>query len=278
MRTRMVVILLAAALALPLTAGAGDKTSGAGAEADLRRKTFLLNAGVAGGLLLWGVLNWDYFQRSPRAENEGWFSHGTKSGGADKLGHAYSTYAASRAFRLVYLDWGYREERAGRLGILSALGIMTLMEVGDSFSSDFSFSYEDVLMNLAGAGYGYLMERYPDLNRKLDFRVEYQPEFGSDFSFDLLTDYEHLRFLLALKGSGFAALQNSWLGYLELHAGYYTRNYEAYRPEQPDHRERTLYLGLGLDVGRLLARWVKWPVFDYLQLPYTELRLEEQLD
>ena len=278
MRSRAIILLLSVLLVLPVCAVAGKAADRPASAETLRRKTVLLNAGVAGGLLLWGVINWDYFQRSPRAEAEGWFSHGTKSGGADKLGHAFSTYAAGRAFRQVYLDWGYDAGRAGRLGILSALGVMTLMEVGDSFSRSFSFSYEDVLMNLAGAGYGYLMERCPGLDRKLDFRAEYQPGFGHDFSFDLLTDYEHLRFLLALKGSGFAALRASWLGYLELHVGYYTRNYEDFRSALPDRRERILYLGVGLDVGRLLARWVKWPIFDYLQVPYTELRLERNLD
>lgn len=274
---RRLAIMLTALLLAPLTGLAAERPERASTAAELRHKTLLLNATVAGGILTWGVLNWDYFQASPSAHSEGWFGAGTKSGGADKLGHAYSTYVAGRAFRAIYLDWGYDEKRAGQLGILSALGAVTLMEVGDSFSPTFSFSYEDVLMNLSGAGFGYLMESCPELDRKLDFRVEYLPEFGSDFSFDLITDYEHLKYLLVLKGSGFDALGDSWLRYLELHAGYYTRNYEGYHPGGADHRERTLYLGVGLNVGQLLARWVKWPVFDYLQLPYTYLPVEKTL-
>jgi len=282
---RWLTLLVALLILLPLLAVAettAETAADTAAEraptaAELRRKTLVLNTAVAGGILAWGVINWEYFQGAPRAGREGWFNLDTGSGGADKVGHMYVTYVAGMAFRGVYLDWGYQPESADKLGLLSSLGAMTLMELGDSFSTEFGFSYEDALMNLAGAGFGYLMLRFPELDRKLDFRAEYLPEFGGDFSFDLVTDYEHLKYLLVLKGEGFDALAESWLRFLELHAGYYTRNFEDFVTGGPDQRERTLYVGVGLNVGKLLERWVKWPVFDYLQLPYTYLPAERTI-
>lgn len=278
MLRRTILILLLILLAQPLPGSAEEETEGVPSEAELKRKTLLLNAAVAGGILAWGVVNWGYFQTAPKATSEGWFEHDTNEGGADKLGHVYITYVTSRAFSRVYRNWGYSQEQANRLGIFSGLGAMTLMELGDSFSSDYGFSYEDMLMNLTGAGFAYLMEARPELDRKLDLRLEYLPEFGSDFEADLFTDYEHHKYLLALKADGFDGIAPSWLTYLELHLGYYARNYSDYQPGGPDRRERTVYLGLGLNVGKLLERWVSVPVFDYLQVPYTYLPLEKQLD
>jgi hypothetical protein len=278
MLLRLITILLLLQLLPAANSFALDNPQNSPAAGDLRRKTLLLNAAVAGGILVWGTANWDYFNTAPEAHSEHWFGHRTKEGGADKLGHAYITHISSRAFRKVYLDWGYSEPQAGRLGVWSSLGIMTLMEAGDSFSNRFGFSYEDMLMNLLGAGFSYLMIRVPELDRKLDLRAEYSPEFGSDFEPDFFTDYEHLKYLLAVKASGFAGINNPWLKPLELHLGYYARNYHDFRSGEPDRRRRTLYVGLGLNVGMLLRRWLKTPVFDYLQLPYTYLPLEQKLD
>lgn len=279
---RLAVIALLLVLLVPLTlppsGSAEDRTEFIPPAAELKRKTLLLNIAVSGGILVWGAANWDYFQAAPSAGNEGWFGHDTKEGGADKIGHTYITYVVSRAFRQVYLDWGYEEEKAGRMGVLSSLGAMTLMEVGDSFSGEHGFSYEDMLMNLAGAGFGYLMVASPDLDRKLDLRAEYLPEFDSDFEFDFFTDYEHLKYLLALKADGFDSLASPWLKYLELHLGYYTRNYSDFQSDSLDRRKRILYVGAGLNVGKLLDRWLKTPLFDYLQVPYTDLPLEKNFD
>lgn len=274
----LTIILLLTFLLLPTSGTAEDRLERSPDQADLRRKTLLLNAAVGSGILVWGVANWNYFQQRPKASNENWFGHATKEGGADKIGHFYTTYIIGSAFRRVYLNWGYEKENADRLATISSLGVMTLMEVGDSFSSDYGLSYEDLLMNLAGASFGYLLATYPELDRKLDLRAEYRPEFNGDDKIDLVTDYEHLKFLLALKADGFDSLSSCWLKYLELHLGYYTRNYDDYHPDSPDRRERVLYTGLGLNVGKLLDRWVKVPVLDYLQVPYTYLPLEKNLD
>ncbi|MDT8418905.1 MAG: DUF2279 domain-containing protein [Desulfuromonadales bacterium] len=272
------IILVLAFLLLPTSGVAEDRPDVSPDKTERRHKTLLLNTAVGGGILAWGAANWNYFQRSPRASREDWFGHATKDGGADKIGHLYATYIIGRAFRKVYLDWGHGKEQADRLGTFSSLGVMTLMEVGDSFSRDYGFSYEDMLMNLAGAGFGYLLATYPDLDRKLDLRAEYLPRSNADDKIDIVTAYEHLKFLLALKAEGFDSLASSWLKYLELHLGYYTRNYDGYHPGDPDRRERTLYAGLGVNVGKLLERWVKVPVFDYLQLPYSYLPLEKNFD
>ncbi len=248
-------------------------------DSDLPRESKVrnLNLLAAGTILTWGVINWDYFQESPRSTNEEWFGRDTDEGGADKLGHLYTTYALSHLYATIYRGWDYPEERAMRLGTFSALGTMTIMELGDSFS-EYGFSHEDMLMNCVGAAAGYWFGTHPEWQKRIDLRLEYAPSL-SDFESDVSTDYEHHKYLIALKASGFDMLRDTSLGYLELHLGYYTRGYDDYQPSLAnDGRERTVYVGLGLNVGKLIESIWETRIFNYIQLPYTYLPLERDLD
>ena len=241
-------------------------------------KAVILNVGVVGAITAYGIGYWDYFQTAPKADTEGWFGRTTKSGGVDKLGHFWTTYAVSHLFSHVYRWWDFEADQANTLGALSSLGVQTLMEVGDSFSGDFGFSYEDALMNVAGAGAAYILGKYPRLADKIAFRLEFRPETFSDLTSDLLTQYERQRYLIALKLDGFEMFRNSYLGYLELHAGYYARNYEGFTPGSPDDRKRYVYFGVGFNVNKLVRHFVDTNVFDYLQVPYTSLNISKGLD
>ena len=238
------------------------------------QKALMLNAGAATFIIGYGVGFWDYFQTSPKAGDEGWFGPETKHRGADKLGHFWTTYTLGHAFAYAYRWWDYDAETANALGALSSLGFQTLMEVGDSFSADNGFSYEDAIMNLAGAGAAYVLGRYPELARKIDFRLEYRPSSFDDISGDILTDYESQRYLMALKLDGFDVFQNSYLSYLELHVGYEMSGSNPNIPGQPDGRRADYYFGAGFNVSKLVQNFVDVRVFDYFQLPYTSITIK----
>lgn len=246
---------------------------------DLPRETKFrnLNLLAAGATITWGIINWDYFQVSPQAKNEDWFGRETDEGGADKLGHLYTTYALSHLYAAIYENWNYPQDEALRLGAFSALGTTTIMELGDSFS-DYGFSYEDMLMNCVGAAAGYWLGSHPGWQKRLDLRLEYAPSL-SNFEGDVFTDYEHHKYLIALKADGFDMLENSPLRYFELHLGYYVRGYDDYSSSRPyDDRERNVYVGLGLNVGKVIESVWKTRLFDYLQLPYTYVPIEHDLN
>lgn len=246
-------------------------------ERSAEQKVFWLNTAAMGTIVTWGLINWDYGQRRPAARSEEWFGRATKSGGADKLGHLYSGYLISHLFSSAYRAWDYPAETASRMGALSSLGLTTLMEVGDSFSP-FGFSYEDMVMNTLGAGLGYAFDHYPELQRKVDLRLEYHPSLSGEFKGDLVTDYEHHKYLVAITAAGFDAIDNPILQALELHFGYYSRGYDQVSADLPDQRRRTLYAGIGLNVGRLLQPLWETRLFNYLQLPYTYLDARWHLD
>jgi uncharacterized protein YfiM (DUF2279 family) len=245
-----------------------------GMEMNFKKEDTLLISNIIGlsAITTWGVLNWDYFKNDPQKKDEGWFSDDTKDGGHDKLGHFYFTYALSHALAAIYTKAGYTPRQGALLGSLSSFGMSSWMEIGDAFSS-YGFSYEDFIMNLIGSMTGYLFYSYPAIAEKIDIRLEYRPKFDTtDFS----TDYENQKFLMALKFDGFEFAQKNYFKYLELHLGYYTTGY----PDKKN-RERNIYTGIGINFSRLLKQ-AKMPkiskVFNYIQLPYTYIKIDKNLN
>ena len=240
------------------------------------QKTLLLNAGSMAVIFMYGLSQWDYGKDGFHFENERWFQRDTKYGGADKLGHLWSSYALSHLYSYVYRKWGYTEKEANLYGALSSRSVQTFMEVADGFSSQ-GFSYGDLIMNVAGTGVAYVWGKVPYLAKKIDFRMEYTPGFNShDFGFS--TNYERQRFLIALKADGFNFIKNPCLRYLEFHAGYYARGYKDYEVGRSDDRRRHMYVGIGFNVSRLVQKFVKTTVLDYIQIPYTSARKGFPLD
>ena len=238
-------------------------------------KDRVLYTNLIGGAVVaaWGVAFWDYFTISPVMGDEGWFEEDTKYGGADKLGHLYSTYLWSLAFASIYEYWGMEEEDSMIYGPMTSWIFQGLMEVGDSFSESQGFSYEDMIANTIGAGFYYLREKYPPLKEKVDLRLEYLPNFRSEG--DIFTKYDSMKYLVAVKFSGFESINDSFLKYGELQLGYYTRGYEN-EIDYPQ-KERIGYVGIGINVAEVLKEigWLKTSkIFNYYQLPYTYIPFE----
>jgi hypothetical protein len=217
----------------------------------------LRNAGlIATGALLvgaYGKVKWwdDGFTGEFRTENEGWFGQETKYGGADKLGHAYFAYGGTRLFSEAFEAAGNDPGRARALGFWSSLAILTAVEVLDGYSRQYRFSGQDAAMNLVGAGLGFVTERYPDLDRLVDFRFQYKRSSGNGW--EPGGDYSGQTYLLVGKATGVPALrEHSVLRYFELAVGYGTRGYETPGAE----RERNLYYGISLNLSEVLGQTV----------------------
>lgn len=238
-----------------------------------KEETVFISNGIGlAAITTWGILNWDYFKNDPKTAHEGWFSENSKTGGQDKLGHFFASYSLSHLLSAMYEKSGYSARQGALIGAVSSFGLTTWMELGDAFST-YGFSREDMVMNVLGATAGYVLYAYPELSEKIDFRLEYLPEFDKA---DVLTDYENQKFLMALKFDGFEFARKNYLKYLELHLGYYTRGYDNH-----DTRERNIYLGLGINFSRIfktasMPRTAK--VFNYIQLPYTYVAVEKNLN
>jgi len=278
MWSKLILVVISLLLINPAMA---DET-GAGAENNdewftRQQKAIILNAGIMGGVLVHGFINWDYGKDSWHTKNEGWFGRTTKYGGMDKLGHFWSSYSGSHLLAYIYRKWGYADTDANLYGALSTFGIQSFMEVADGISGH-GFSYEDAVANTVGVAAGFIWGKYPRLAEKVDFRMEYRPKFNSK-DLDPFTNYERQRYLIAVKADGFKAVTNPILKYGELHVGYYAHGYDDYDSWDPDDdRKRTVFVGLGFNATRFIQKWVDLAVSDYIQIPYTAFNLEYDLD
>ncbi len=261
----------------PAAADPDDPDAGTITAAE-RNRTVLWTTGIGvAGITVWGIINWDYFSARPHAADEGWFGYNRKHGGADKLGHAYTSYLATHIFAALYERAHFSKHDAAVYGTLTSFIIMGYMEFGDSFSEGHGFSIEDFIVNTVGCALGYVTWRYPNLRRKIDFRWEYG---FHPYDLDVVTDYENSKFLLAIRLNGWDCFQDSVLRHLEFHVGYYTRGYGDDDDDETD-RERTFYLGIGINITDFLRRRGHKKTatfFNYYQLPYTYYPYEWSYD
>lgn len=248
-----------------------------------RRKVLALNVGGAAAILGFGSIAWDHGSQSFDFQNEGWFGHSTKYGGADKLGHAWANYALAMLYSQFYADWDFEPHEAALYGSLSSWAHTALVEIGDGFSKDHGFSWEDLLFNTFGAAFAYARLLNPSLAESVDFRLEWIPsrQFRRGDRSDPFTDYSGQKYLLAFKLGGLLQTDDPLMRALEVHLGYYTRGYVSGDEGTFDREKRHGYIGLGLNVTYLLDRLTgrrAWNLFDYFQMPYTYLSAQHSFD
>jgi hypothetical protein len=240
-----------------------------------KEKKLLYTNIIAASLIgIWGLAEWDYGSADWHSGDEGWFEADSKYGGADKMGHFWATYAFSDALTGLYTHWGYDSKTANTYAALSAWTVQAFMEMADGTSETQEFSGEDIVMNTVGALTSVLMQRYPELDRKIDFRVEYVFNVDVNGIFD---DYSNHYYSMVLKLDGFDSIENTMLKYLEFHGGYYTRGYE----DENEANTRSLYAGISLNFSRMFKQndWKKTgKTLEYLQIPYTVLKVSHDLD
>lgn len=270
----IIIVLLLALFVQPLTAGELVRGCQTEISADEKsQKIINVNLAGVGIITAWGVRKWDYFSRSMHAQSEGWFQNDTESGGADKLGHLYTSYVAAHGLSALFENGCFNKKEAALYGALSSFAITGYMEFGDSFSN-YGFSHEDLIVNALGSVFGYYLYRDPELANKLDLRWEYgfDPQ-GNDFT----TDYENSKYLFALKLNGFDTFRNSFLKHFELHLGYYTRGF--FDPLVT--KQRNVFVGIGLNLTDLFRRqgYKKTATFlNYYQVPGTNMEFERDFN
>jgi hypothetical protein len=231
-------------------------------------KTVAFNLGLVAAISAYGFAQWEWGSSSFDTTSEGWFGSGTASGGADKLGHAYTAAAITAMSSSLYRYWGHEDERAADLGAFSGLLATGIIEIGDGFSDEHGFSWEDQAFNLLGVGLEYLRQRHPALRERVQFRWEYFPssEVRSGRDADIFTDYEGSRWMLAFPLRAWLE-QDSWLDWVDVLVGYGTRDFDGGR-----RGSRHPFIGIGLSFPQTKDKLcLPGPdrLWEYLQIPGT---------
>ena len=258
-------------------------SSSMNAASDIKYELF----GIVGVVTYVGASSWDWGSSSFNFNSEGWFGMDTGSGGADKLGHLYSSYVITECLTHRLYKKNSHIKSAAKYASFLTFGTMLYVEIFDGFSADHGFSYEDLTMNTLGIGISYLRSIYPSFKEKLDLRISYQPSEGME-GFHPITDYSGMTYIAALKLNGFDAFKSTPLKYLELHTGYYTRGFQEEDRAYTDTKTTSLYVGVAFNFDELIFKPFKTQlgkpgevvstILHYYQLPntYTETTISKR--
>jgi hypothetical protein len=233
-----------------------------------------------------GLTSWEWgSSKSFRWNPEGWFGMDTGSGGMDKLGHAYTSYAITNVVADRLMKEGRPPWRAALSSALTTQAIMLYVECFDGFSDDHGFAWEDLVMNLSGTALGAARALDPKFRSLVDYRMEYIPSGYKGFR--PFSDYSGQKYLLAFKLGGLDGLRNSPARFLELHAGYYTRGFSKDELRDGKQPKRYAMAGIGLDLSELLfgsrsqnemsGRHYGRLLLEHVQVPYTAVHGDKEL-
>lgn len=243
---------------------------------------------AAGGLALtYGAFTtYAYFAWFRGKENHGmgvtWDSFGVDgyAGGADKLGHAWTGYLLSRATTgfLTTAGWPRLESSLVAAGVSQVF--FTLSELEDSLI--YQFEVADVVANVAGAAFAVLMVNVPEVDRLLDFRLEYVPSkdyrrtVREDGNIDFFQDYSGQSYMIALHLDAIPRMPRV-LGFADVVIGFESRHYSPPRADPSVAPSQRLYLGVSLNLQHLLGELfsdsrglrIGHHIAEYVSVPYT---------
>jgi len=170
---------------------------------------------------------------------DGWLGDRTYAGGADKLGHAWSTMMLARLGTEMLDQWGgYDRDTSNLVSCALSEALFIGVEVRDGYFYEFSFS--DAAGDTLGAVMAYAMTRWPRVDELFDFRVEYWPSemylrkvdgkspcpIGGCSRWNIAEDYSGQTYLLAVHlGEAWPRL-GRWSRYIDVAGGFGTRNYK----------------------------------------------------
>ncbi len=247
-----------------------------------------ITAGVYTGVATWSYFAW--YKGQPdlpfKFGGDGYFGRNTYAGGADKVGHAWSTYTLGRATSGILRYGGWNRNGASVVGNSLALLWFTSVELKDGFH--FTFSPGDQIGNVLGAGLGMVMDVFPVVDEMFDFRMQYLPsrQFRKNVAggggLDVANDYTGQQAFVAFHLSSVPQLKDTWLRFVDVGVGFRTRNY---KPDVTQRPRQELYLGIALNSEQLsdallahrkskLARKtnrVLNSITEFMPIPYTTL-------
>ena len=107
--------------------------------------------------------------------------------GIDKIGHAYSAYAESKASMELWRWTGINRKKRIWLGGLSGAVYQTVIETLDGFSSEWGWSWGDFAANIAGSGLFTAQELAWD-EQRIQFKWSFHRKSYSDASLNKRSD------------------------------------------------------------------------------------------
>ncbi|MBN2161167.1 MAG: DUF2279 domain-containing protein [Spirochaetes bacterium] len=237
------------------------------------------------GFSTWGWAKRDYWLWS----DEGYFSHGTRYGGADKLGHLFSHYCAMRMSCAVF---NYTEKGSNirfLYGSLLTMAVGLAIEIGDAYSG-YGFCYQDLIFDAIGMCIGGLLSAFPKVDAFVSLSIQYWPSrFFRKYPEKLTLlpeDYSGMQVMANIKLAGFRAVGvniPNFMRYIMIDIGYGTRGYTSYDRRfawenfSIPFKSQDIYVGISINMMEVVKDFFKDPgnlacratqqVFKYYHIP-----------
>jgi hypothetical protein len=237
----------------------------------------LLAGGAVAGVLANSLLNYDH--RSFWVYNKGFFTKGSKDGGADLASHFTDYYAVQREFAFVYEMLGFPENDARWISLGVSVVTQVINEIGDGFDKSQGFSREDVIMGTLGATTAALVSA-AHVDDLVGFRASHVP--GGTYSNDVYS--------ADLKLAGVARRLGLDVGparFLLFSVTYSAKGYRVTNATPAD-KQRLVGFEFGLNLEEMLnavnARRDTWwgyalhVVGDNIRIPYTAVGMRYDLN
>jgi len=172
------------------------------------------------------ALHYLWYKKFPKSrfhlfnDNAEWLS-------MDKIGHATTAYNFS-AIQFDMMRWsGVDNKKAAWIGGLTALGLQTMIEIFDGFSSEWGFSKGDMLANITGSALFVAQQlAWGEQRARLKFSFHktiysrYNPaELGSNKWQSWLKDYNGQTYWLSINPASFMKSSTSFPQWLNVSAG-----------------------------------------------------------
>lgn len=223
------------------------------------------------------------------------FGSRTYAGGADRLGHVWSTMSLARGGAELLAQWGgYDRTKANLISTALAETLFIGVEVRDGFF--FEFSFNDLIGDTSGALLGFALSQWSRLDELIDFRVEYIPSemylrklegtspcpYGGCSRWNIAEDYSGQTYLLAFHLGGIHALRDmrygGWSRFVDVTLGFDTRNYKPTPdPDLKGGPHQDIFIGVSLNaqgvfdwlLDRGAAHKIAHGTFEIFNLPYA---------
>ncbi|MBL0357107.1 MAG: DUF2279 domain-containing protein [Chitinophagaceae bacterium] len=172
------------------------------------------------------ALHYLWYKKFPRSrfhlfnDNAEWLS-------MDKIGHATSAYNFS-AIQYDMMRWsGVDNKKAAWVGGLTAIGLLTMIEIFDGFSSQWGFSKGDMLANITGSALFVAQQlAWGEQRARLKFSFhktiysKYNPaELGANKWQSWLKDYNGQTYWLSINPASFMKSNTSFPQWLNVNLG-----------------------------------------------------------
>ena len=190
-------------------------------------------------------------------EGEGFFGPSSYSGGADKIGHLYGSFYASRFVGSLLKGLGQSQDSAALWGSGSSFSTYTMIEVLDGFTKAYGAGMWDMVFNFSGAGLSYILQKNKKLDRIFKPSISYYPsekflKNGRGF-LKFSEDYNNLNFHFDINFTQINVIQNflvnnnylNFFGHLPQLSLMF--NTHGFKPKLED-RSVNLSLALSIDV------------------------------